>query len=112
MDHCYRGRLERQMRSMVYLKDVVTLTHKPEICNGCGICLTVCPRRVLQRSNGKVEIAQRDACIECGACQRNCPQGAVTVRPGVGCASALISQMLGRKKACCVADNGSGETIV
>ena len=70
------------MQSMVYLKDVVTLAHKPEMCNGCGICLSVCPRRVLQRSNGKVEITQRDACIECGACQRNCPQGAVTVRAG------------------------------
>ena len=94
------------MQSMVYLKDVVTLSYKQEMCNGCGICLTVCPRKVLRRSNGKVEIAQRDACIECGACQRNCPQGAVTVRAGVGCASALINQLLGRKKAGCVVDNG------
>lgn len=86
---------------MIYLKNVVTLSHKQELCNGCGICLTVCPRRVFQRFNGKVEIAVRDACIECGACQRNCPQGAVTVKAGVGCASALINQMLGRNKVCC-----------
>ena len=89
------------MRPMVYLKNVVTLAHTPELCNGCGACLSVCPRRVLRRRNGKVEIARRDACIECGACQRNCPQGAVTVKAGVGCATALINQMLGRKKACC-----------
>ncbi len=92
------------MQSMIYLKDVVTLALKPEMCNGCGTCLSVCPRQVLRRSHGKVEIARRDACIECGACQRNCPQGAVTVRAGVGCASALINKMLGRKKACCVVD--------
>ena len=89
------------MQSMVYLKDVVTLAHTEETCNGCGICLTVCPRRVLRRLDGKVGIADRDACIECGACQRNCPQGAVTVRAGVGCATALINEMLNRKKACC-----------
>lgn len=93
------------MRSMVYLRNVVTLAHTPELCNGCGACLSVCPRQVLRRCNGKVEIARRDACIECGACQRNCPQGAVTVKAGVGCASALINQMLGRKKACCAADS-------
>jgi NAD-dependent dihydropyrimidine dehydrogenase PreA subunit len=91
---------------MVYLKDVVTLAHIPELCNGCGTCLSVCPREVLRRRNGKVEIARRDACIECGACQRNCPHGAVTVKAGVGCASALINQMLGRKKACCVVNDG------
>ncbi|HVN97031.1 MAG TPA: mercury methylation ferredoxin HgcB [Syntrophorhabdaceae bacterium] len=96
------------MQSMLYLKDVVTLVHRPEACNGCGVCLTVCPRRVLRRSNGKIEIGERDACIECGACQRNCPHGALTVRAGVGCASALINQKLGRKQACCVADETSG----
>ncbi len=92
------------MRSMVYLRNVVTLAHTPELCTGCGVCLSVCPRQVLRRCNGKVEIARRDACIECGACQHNCPQGAVTVKAGVGCASALINQMLGRKKACCASD--------
>ncbi len=85
----------------MYLKDVVTLDHKPEKCNGCGVCLSVCPRAVLRRSNGKIEIGERDSCIECGACQRNCPQGAVTVRAGVGCAAAIINQMIAKKGACC-----------
>lgn len=93
-----------RMRSMLYLKDVVTLAYSPETCTGCGTCLQVCPREVLRRSNGKIEIALRDACIECGACQRNCPQGALTVKAGVGCASAIMNQMLGRKAACCGVD--------
>ena len=92
------------MQAMVYLRDVVTLVHYPDKCNGCGACLSVCPRRVFQRLNGNVQISQRDACIECGACQRNCPQGAVTVSAGVGCASAVINQVLGRKNACCVVE--------
>ena len=89
---------------MIYLRDVVTLSHNPEICNGCGICLSVCPRQVFRRSNGKIEIVLRDACIECGACQRNCPLGAVTVSAGVGCARAIINQMLGRKQVSCDTD--------
>lgn len=97
------------MGPFVYLKNVVTLALNSERCNGCGTCLSVCPRDVLIRSNGKVEVAQRDACIECGACQRNCPQGALTVRSGVGCAAAVINQMLGRKSTCCVVEE-DGDT--
>jgi NAD-dependent dihydropyrimidine dehydrogenase PreA subunit len=87
---------------MKYLKNVVTLSFHPEKCKGCGMCLAVCPQSVFTRTNGKVEIADRDACIECGACRRNCPHEALSLRSGVGCASAVINQMLGRKRACCV----------
>ncbi len=92
------------MERFVYLKNVVTLTLDREKCTGCGMCLSVCPRSVLLRSNGTVEITERDACIECGACQRNCPHGALAVQAGVGCATAVINQMLGRKRACCTVD--------
>ena len=90
------------MRPLLYLKDVVTLAFDVERCTGCGMCLAVCPREVFQASDGKVEVALRDACIECGACRAQLPRGALRVRPGVGCASAVINSMLGRKKACCV----------
>jgi NAD-dependent dihydropyrimidine dehydrogenase PreA subunit len=89
------------MRPLLYLKDVVTLAFDAGQCTGCGMCLAVCPREVFRSSNGKVEVALRDACIECGACRRNCPHGALSVRSGVGCASAVINDMFGRKRACC-----------
>ncbi|MGD0229519.1 MAG: mercury methylation ferredoxin HgcB [Syntrophorhabdales bacterium] len=95
------------MWPLLYLKDVVTLAFDAEQCTGCGMCLAVCPREVFRPSNGKVEVALRDACIECGACRRNCPCNALTVKAGVGCASAVINSMLGRKKACCVIDEDS-----
>jgi len=56
------------MGQLIYLKDVVTLKLSQEKCIGCGMCLLVCPRAVLSLTNGKVEIANRDACMECGAC--------------------------------------------
>lgn len=96
------------MNRMVYLKDVVTLAFDPVKCSGCGMCLSVCPRGVFARGNGKPDIVRRDACIECGACQRNCPHGALYVKTGVGCAAAVINQMLGRKSACCVIEDEEG----
>jgi NAD-dependent dihydropyrimidine dehydrogenase PreA subunit len=96
------------MQALLYLKDVVTLVLDAEKCTGCRMCLAVCPRDVFRPLNGKVEIASRDSCIECGACRRNCPSGALNVRAGVGCASGMINKMLGRKNACCVVDDDCG----
>lgn len=89
--------------SLVYLKDVVTLSLDEERCTGCGLCLDVCPHAVFVRRNGKVAVSTRDACMECGACSRNCPSSALSVRSGVGCAAAVISSALGRQKSssCC-----------
>ncbi|MEO0249057.1 MAG: mercury methylation ferredoxin HgcB [candidate division WOR-3 bacterium] len=89
------------MAELIYLKNVVTLQMRPELCVGCGTCLDVCPRAVFARNNGKVEIVNRDACIECGACSRNCAAEALSVRAGVGCAHALINAALGRTDAAC-----------
>ena len=35
-----------------------------------------------------------DDCMECGACQINCPSGAIQVDSGVGCAIAMIRAAL------------------
>ena len=95
------------MGQLIYLKDVVTLGLEQKKCIGCGMCLSVCPHAVLSLTNGKIEIANRDACMECGACARNCPTEALSVRSGVGCAVAVINAMLGRKSSscCCVVDS-------
>jgi len=87
---------------MRYLKDVVTLKLDDQKCKGCGMCLEVCPHAVFRRNGGHVEIRDRDACMECGACSRNCPFEAVTVKAGVGCAAAVIGSLLGRTdQPCC-----------
>jgi ferredoxin len=44
--------------------------------------------------------------MECGACAQNCPVEAVSVQSGVGCATAVINSLLGRKSdsCCCTID--------
>ena len=84
-----------------YLKDAVTLELDSEKCNGCGMCLLVCPHEVLASENGKVGIYDKDACMECGACQRTCAPGAITGRAGVGRAAAVINAALGKRSPSC-----------
>jgi hypothetical protein len=40
--------------------------------------------------------------MECGACQLNCPSGAIAVDSGVGCAAAMIKAALrGKDEVVC-----------
>jgi ferredoxin len=94
---------------LLYLRNVTTLRLDREVCTGCRLCIHVCPRSVLAMEGKKARVVARDACIECGACSRNCISGAIAVKAGVGCAAAIINSKLGRKDACCVID-AEGDT--
>ena len=45
-------------------------------CTGCGTCVEVCPAEAIKLVNDKSEIDQ-DECLECGACQSECVNGAI-----------------------------------
>ncbi len=79
------------MAGLRYIEDVVTLELDVDKCNGCLMCTMVCPHGVFIVRNRKASIADRNACMECGACARNCSQGAIGLEPGVGCAAAIIN---------------------
>jgi ferredoxin len=77
-----------------YIEDAVTLQLDVARCNGCGMCVAVCPRGVFAVADGRASLADRGACIECGACALNCVPEAIGVEPGVGCAQAIINGWL------------------
>jgi NAD-dependent dihydropyrimidine dehydrogenase PreA subunit len=80
-----------------YLKNGETLVQDSARCTGCRQCIEVCPHAVFAMSETiphKSQIVDRGACMECGACARNCASGAITVKAGVGCAAAIIGGML------------------
>ncbi len=99
------------MKNLVYLKNVVTLQLDENKCTGCRMCLDVCPHEVFKMNSKHVTIQNRDACMECGACSRNCPASAISVQAGVGCAAAVINSMLGKDgECCCGPDTGGGKS--
>ena len=90
------------MKEFRHLTGVTTLRLDPRRCVGCGVCETVCPHAVLAVIDRKAAIIDADGCMECGACALNCPVEAVSVSPGVGCASYIIQSWLhGKENAAC-----------
>ena len=81
---------------MRYLENAVKLQYDDTLCNGCAMCTRVCPHRVFAMNNKKAVMADRGACMECGACARNCEMGAIQVRAGVGCAAGLMRSVFSR----------------
>ena len=79
---------------LAYLKNGESLVFKSDLCTGCRECVEVCPHAVFVAVNGTVAIRDRGACMQCGACARNCAAGAISVKAGVGCAAAVINGLI------------------
>jgi NAD-dependent dihydropyrimidine dehydrogenase PreA subunit len=92
---------------MKYLANVTTLQYSPDKCAGCGRCVEVCPQGVFELRDKRAELADRDRCMECGACALNCEFGAITVNAGVGCAAAIINGMVTGGPPSCDCGNAS-----
>lgn len=63
---------------------MVTVIVDFDKCNGDGVCVDVCPVAVfeLDTDAGKTKIVNPDECIECMACQDQCPENAITIETG------------------------------
>ena len=53
-----------------------------DACNGCGVCVSVCPFGAITIVGGKAQIG--DACRVCGACEPACPMKAITIKKSDG----------------------------
>jgi len=89
------------MAELRYLEDVITLRYDAEKCTGCQMCVMVCPHAVFEMDGNRAKLADPGACMECGACQRNCAFDAITVDSGVGCAAAIIGSWFKKGVVAC-----------
>jgi NAD-dependent dihydropyrimidine dehydrogenase PreA subunit len=92
----------RDNPEFVAVSKLNSLMFSAAVCINCGMCINVCPHSVFVEGESIVNILKPDACMECGACQLNCPVGALFVDSGVGCAAAMIRAALtGRSEVTC-----------
>jgi len=55
------------------------VTIDPGKCDASADCVKVCPRGVLEKKDGKVVVANLEACILCGACVDACIKNAISI---------------------------------
>jgi 2-oxoglutarate ferredoxin oxidoreductase subunit delta len=49
-------------------------------CKGCGICVTFCPKQVLELDEAEKVVAARvEECICCRLCEMRCPDLAIEI---------------------------------
>ena len=93
------------MKSLRFIEGVASISVDRQKCVGCSMCVSVCPHQVMQMRAKKAHLVDKDGCMECGACAINCPVEAITVSPGVGCATLIINRWLKKKNVkttgCC-----------
>jgi len=52
-------------------------------CKGCGLCVAVCPKNVLELDESlKSEPIRMGDCIGCRQCENMCPDLAITIGEG------------------------------
>lgn len=57
------------------------------LCKGCGLCVTVCPRKIIALQQDKLNakgfhpagVEQMNRCIGCAFCATICPDNAIEV---------------------------------
>lgn len=63
----------------------VTLKIDKDLCIGCGLCVRVCPKDVIEIKDDKAQIVGKES-LNCDHCAAVCPEGAITVgaiQPGL-----------------------------
>ena len=63
------------------------LTFQEELCKGCGLCVSACPRglialakeKINKKGHHPVEAANESACIACAFCATMCPDCIITI---------------------------------
>jgi NADH-quinone oxidoreductase subunit F len=70
-NHCRRKRC----RAFV-CKSYYSVVCYPEKCQGCTVCMEVCPAGAISGGPGLICVVDESLCLRCGRCMEVCPHGA------------------------------------
>jgi len=48
-------------------------------CVACGVCVKECPMQAVTVWKGCYASVEKDSCIGCGKCAKSCPAGSISV---------------------------------
>lgn len=66
---------------MAFLAKAYDIDINAKWCKGCGLCISICPKKVLKLNEQVKSVAVRpDDCIGCRQCDNVCPDMAITVK--------------------------------
>jgi len=67
-------------------KQRVTITIDEQMCKGCGLCISVCPRHVMSaakhmntRALHPATLTDPDSCTGCAQCAIMCPDACIRI---------------------------------
>ncbi len=63
--------------SVTYKEDIIMAYVISDSCVACGACESQCPVGAISMGDGKFEI-DANTCISCGSCAGQCPTGAIS----------------------------------
>jgi len=67
------------MNSLSHLKPV-EIVLRQKWCKSCGICVALCPKRVLTLDGrGKISLVDTSLCTKCRMCEIHCPDFAISI---------------------------------
>ncbi len=63
------------------------VTFQEDLCKGCGLCVNVCPQKIITLDGKKINakgyhpatVVEMDKCIGCASCALMCPDVVITV---------------------------------
>lgn len=76
---CPSGAIKKISLKEKQVTKIATAVINKNACIQCGLCVRECPRKVITKARGEFPQINESKCIGCGACQSVCPARAISM---------------------------------